>query len=68
MAELLEEKTAISLKWVFKTKFVVDWTVLKDKACLLTKGYAQQCGIDFKEKIFPVSQFEIVILVLALVA
>ena len=47
MEELLEDKNAVGLKWVFKTKFAVDGTLQKDKDCLLTKVYAQQYGIDF---------------------
>ena len=66
MVELPEDKNAIGLKWVFKTKFAVDGSLQKNKARLVVKGYAQQYGIDFEETFSPVAQFEIVRLVLAL--
>ena len=50
VAELPEDKNAIGLKWVFKTTFVVYGTLQKDKTRLLTKGYAQQYGIDLKKQ------------------
>ncbi|KAF3658360.1 putative phytosulfokine receptor 1-like [Capsicum annuum] len=44
MVELPEEKNAIGLKWVFKSKFAMDGSLQKHKARLVAKRYAQQYG------------------------
>lgn len=68
MVGLPEGKNAISLKWVFKTKYCAEGNVQKYKARLVAKGYAQQHGIDFKETFSPIACFETVRIVLSLAA
>ncbi|KAK9118982.1 hypothetical protein Scep_017075 [Stephania cephalantha] len=53
ITDLPEGKNAIGLKWVFKTKFASDGSILKHKARLVAKGYAQQYGIDYEETFSP---------------
>ncbi|GJS67004.1 retrovirus-related pol polyprotein from transposon TNT 1-94 [Tanacetum coccineum] len=48
----------ISLKWIFKVKLDKYSGVLKNKAWLVTKGYRQEKGIDFKESLAPVARIE----------
>jgi hypothetical protein len=40
------EKEVISVKWVYKTKYVVDGSIQNHKARLVAKGFAQHPGID----------------------
>ncbi|GJX27308.1 retrovirus-related pol polyprotein from transposon TNT 1-94 [Tanacetum coccineum] len=42
-------KTVIKLKWLWKNKKDEDQTVIRNKAGLVAKGYAQKEGIDFEE-------------------
>lgn len=58
LTTLLEEKKAIDLKWIYKTKFNPDGSKLKKKAKVITKGYTQQEGVDFTEVYSLVAQME----------
>jgi hypothetical protein len=57
---------AIGLKWVFKVKKDPEGNVVKYKACLVAKGYAQRFGVDFDEVFAPVARIETVRVMLAL--
>lgn len=60
LVDLPKRKKSIGLKWVFKTNYNYDGSFQKHKVGLLTKGYSQLQGIDFKETFSPVAQFETV--------
>ncbi|GJR81453.1 retrovirus-related pol polyprotein from transposon TNT 1-94 [Tanacetum coccineum] len=51
-------KTVIKLKWLWKNKKDEDQTVIRNKARLIAKGYAQEEGIDFEESFAPVACLE----------
>nr|GFA47574.1 Gag-Pol polyprotein [Tanacetum cinerariifolium] len=53
-------KTFIRLKWLWKNKKDEDQTVIRNKARLIAKGYAQEEGIDFEESFAPVARLEAV--------
>nr|GEW42378.1 hypothetical protein [Tanacetum cinerariifolium] len=53
-------KIVIRLKWLWKNKKDEDQTVIRNKAWLVAKGYAQKEGIDFKESFAPVARLEAV--------
>ncbi|WVZ58547.1 hypothetical protein U9M48_008813 [Paspalum notatum var. saurae] len=59
---------AIGLKWVFKVKKDEHGAVVRHKARLVVKGYAQRHGIDYDEVFAPVARMEAVRLLLALAA
>ena len=59
---------AIGLKWIYKTNYNEDGLIQKHKACLVTKGYAQQTRVDFHDKIAPIIRMETIRTFLALVA
>nr|GEX46411.1 hypothetical protein [Tanacetum cinerariifolium] len=66
LAHLPQGKKAISLKWIFKTKFNSDGTIQKHKARLVARRYIQEHEIDYKETFSPVARFETVRVILAL--
>nr|GFC18764.1 retrovirus-related Pol polyprotein from transposon TNT 1-94 [Tanacetum cinerariifolium] len=53
-------KSIIRLKWLWKNKKDEDQTVIRNKAQLVAKWYAQEEGIDFKESFAPVARLEAV--------
>nr|GEV15112.1 integrase, catalytic region, zinc finger, CCHC-type, peptidase aspartic, catalytic [Tanacetum cinerariifolium] len=48
----------ITLKWIYKVKLDELGGILKNKAWLMTRGYRQEVGIDFKESFSPVARLE----------
>nr|GEV61361.1 reverse transcriptase domain-containing protein [Tanacetum cinerariifolium] len=61
-------KTVIKLKWLWKNKKDEDQTIIRNKARLVTKGYAQEEGIDFEESFAPVARLEAVRIFIAYAA
>nr|GEV47825.1 hypothetical protein [Tanacetum cinerariifolium] len=53
-------KTVIRIKWLRKNKKDEDQTVIRSKARLIAKGYAQEEGMDFDESFAPVARLEAV--------
>jgi hypothetical protein len=68
LTELPSGRRAIGLKWVFKVKKNQNGEVVRHKARLVVKGYAQQQGVDFDKVFAPVIRLEAVRLLLALSA
>ncbi|WVZ61915.1 hypothetical protein U9M48_011722 [Paspalum notatum var. saurae] len=68
LTELPPGRRAIGLKWVFKVKKDEHGAVVRHKARLVVKGYAQRQGIDYDEVFAPVARMEAVRLLLALAA
>nr|GEV35669.1 retrovirus-related Pol polyprotein from transposon TNT 1-94 [Tanacetum cinerariifolium] len=59
--ELVEKpfgKSVIRLKWLWKNKKDEDQTIIRNKARLVEKGYAQEEGIDFEKSFAPVARLE----------
>nr|GEV73015.1 integrase, catalytic region, zinc finger, CCHC-type, peptidase aspartic, catalytic [Tanacetum cinerariifolium] len=53
-------KSVIRLNWLWKNKKGEDQTVIRNKARLVAKSYAQEEGIDFEESFAPVARLEAV--------
>ena len=60
MTDLPKGKNTISLKWIFKTKFLSDGSIQKHKARLVARGFTQQQGVDYEETFSLVACFETV--------
>lgn len=58
----------VGCKWVFKTKYDSRDEIERYKARLVTKGYSQREGIDYRETFSPVSTKESFHVIMALVA
>ncbi|GJU72686.1 retrovirus-related pol polyprotein from transposon TNT 1-94 [Tanacetum coccineum] len=50
----------IAVKWIWKNKTDAENTVIRNKSCLVAKGYCQEEGIDFDESIAPVARLKVV--------
>ena len=46
-------KKVIGCKWIFNVKYKSDGCLDKYKACLVSKGYAQDEGVDSEETFSP---------------
>nr|GEX30675.1 hypothetical protein [Tanacetum cinerariifolium] len=51
-------KNVINMKWLWKNKRDEENSVIQNKSRLVSKGYAQKEGIDFKESFAPVARLE----------
>jgi len=60
------DKNIIGTKWIFKNKLNENGEVIRNKARLVCKGYAQQEGIDFEETFAPLARLEAIRMFLAL--
>nr|GEV69351.1 retrovirus-related Pol polyprotein from transposon TNT 1-94 [Tanacetum cinerariifolium] len=58
----------ITLKWIYKVKLDELGGILKNKACLVARGYRQDEGIDFEESFAPVARLEAIRIFLVYVA
>nr|GFA24429.1 uncharacterized mitochondrial protein AtMg00810-like [Tanacetum cinerariifolium] len=55
----------LTLKWLFKNKHDEEQTVIRNKSCLVVRGYRQEEGIDFKESFASVAMMEATRILLA---
>ncbi|GJY90357.1 retrovirus-related pol polyprotein from transposon TNT 1-94 [Tanacetum coccineum] len=53
-------KNIIAVKWLWKNKTNAENMVIRNKSCLVVKGYGQEEGIDFEESFAPVARLEAV--------
>ena len=61
-------KSIVRTKWVFRNKHDENRIFIRNKACLVAKGYFQQEGIDYNETFASVARIEATRIFLAYVA
>ena len=54
------DQFVIKTRWVFKNKLDENRVVVRNKVCLIVKGYSQEMGIDFDDSFAPVACVEAV--------
>ncbi|GKC48969.1 copia protein [Tanacetum coccineum] len=64
----LDRVMIITLKWIYKVKLDKLGGVLKNKACLVARGYYQEEGIDFEESFALVARLEAICIFIAFAA
>jgi hypothetical protein len=65
MVQRPEGKNIIGSKWIFKNKMNEQGQVVRNKARLVCKGYAQIEGLDFDETFVPIAILEAIRMFLA---
>jgi hypothetical protein len=65
MVQRPEGKIIIGSKWIFKNKLNEQGQVVRNKARLVYKGYAQIEGLDFDVTFAPIARLEAIIIFLA---
>ncbi|GJV89893.1 retrovirus-related pol polyprotein from transposon TNT 1-94 [Tanacetum coccineum] len=58
----------LTLKWLLKNKHDKENTVIRNKTCLVVRGYCQEEGIDSEESFAPVARMEAIRIFLAYAA
>nr|GEX68218.1 hypothetical protein [Tanacetum cinerariifolium] len=53
-----DKAMVITLKWIYKVKLDEVGGIIKNKACLVARGYRQEEGINFEESFAPVARLE----------
>jgi hypothetical protein len=61
-----KRKDAVSSKWIFKIKHVVDGSVEKYKERFVARGFSQKEGIDYEETFAPVARYTSIRTIIAL--
>ena len=61
-----ENKSVVSLKWIYKIKHVVNGSIEKYKARFIARGFSQKEGIDYEETFALVSRYTSIRTIMAL--
>ena len=61
-----ENKSVVSLKWIYKIKHAADGSIEKYKARFVAKGFSQKEGIDYEETFALVARYTSIRTIMAL--
>ena len=62
----LENKSVVSLKWIYKIKHTAYGSIEKYKARFVARGFSQKEGIDYEETFAPVARYTSIRTIMAL--
>ena len=65
---ILEGKSVVTSKWIYKIKHTAFGRIEKYKARFVARGFSQKEGIDYEENFAPVARYTSIISVLSLAA
>ena len=54
---ILEGKSIVTSKWIYKIKQAADGSIEKYKARFMTCGFSQKEGIDYEETVAPIARY-----------
>ena len=66
LVDIPVDKTSVGVKWVYKAKLNEKGELEKHKERLVSKGYAQQYGVDYDETFSPIARMDTIKDVLAI--
>ena len=52
-----EGKFAVTSKWIYKIKHIVDESIKRHKMRFVARGFSQVEGIDYEETFYPIAQY-----------
>ena len=58
----------VTLRWIYKVKFVADGSIEKYKARFVARGFSQVEGIDYDETFAPVARYTSICTIMAITA
>jgi hypothetical protein len=64
---ILEEKSVVSSKWIYKTKHAADGNIEKYKAIFVAQGFYHKEGIDYEDTFYLVEIYTLIRTILSLV-
>jgi hypothetical protein len=50
-------KSVVTSRWLYKTKYAIDGSIEKHKACFLARGFSQIDKVDYDETFTPVVRY-----------
>jgi hypothetical protein len=68
LVELSRDVNVIGTKWGFKNKLGKDGEVVRNKACLVARGFSQVEGLNFEEAFAPIAHLKAIRVLLAFAA
>jgi hypothetical protein len=66
--EIFERKFAVTCKWIYKIKHIVDGNIERHKMRFVARGFSQMEGIDYEETFAPIARYTSIWMIISPVA
>jgi hypothetical protein len=63
-----EKKFAVTCKWIYNIKHIVDGSIERNKMRFVARGFSYMEGIDYKETFAPISRYTSIRMIISPVA